>query len=325
MGIEKTDLSSLVDKLPKRIDIFICCASFEDRCLSIAKSINKEDVGAALIAKNMDLPVHLDTNANALKDLFGTTSVHVPVSTNNPIQTADELKNALTLCSEGTRKTYLIDITTFTHEHLLILLKVLPLAIGSQNQVIFGYSSASDYDVDSPVKDKWLTKGVGEIRSVLGYPGLMLPSGKSHLIILVGFEHERASELIRVFEPSAISLGHDKEGSSTSPTHYAAHLHFLELIREVAAKHSCVFDFEFACNDPWLVQKAIIDQVSAMAEYNTILAPMNTKIATAGCALASLQNDKIQLCYAQAIHYNYAAYSTPGSHCYLFETPELFA
>lgn len=53
----------------------------------------------------------------------------------------------------------------------------------------------------------WLSKGVRIIRSVVGYSGDMSPIKDLLLIILVGFEYERAQTLIEVFEPNKLYLG----------------------------------------------------------------------------------------------------------------------
>jgi hypothetical protein len=52
---------------------------------------------------------------------------------------------------------------------------------------------------------------------------------------------------------------------------------------------------------------------------------MNNKLSTIGVAWAGFDNEDVQLCYAQALRYNYSNYSLPGDTCYLMELPELFA
>ena len=55
--------------------------------------------------------------------------------------------------------------------------------------------------------EKWLSKGVKEIRSVLGFPGEILPSRKNHLIVLTGYEYERAKTIIDILQPYSLALG----------------------------------------------------------------------------------------------------------------------
>ena len=41
---------------------------------------------------------------------------------------------------------------------------------------------------------KWLSRGIGEVRSILGYSGTLKPSRSNLLIVIVGYEYERAGE-----------------------------------------------------------------------------------------------------------------------------------
>jgi hypothetical protein len=173
--------------------------------------------------------------------------------------------------------------------------------------------------------DRWLSKGVAEVRSVLGYPGEFFPSRKTHLIVLVGFEHERASKLVEIYEPNILSLGYGKAGSETSQKHYSANRNYHKLVREAVATYTTVREFEFSCSNPWDAKKAILAQVATTPDHNVVVAPMNTKISTVGCALAAVENQTIQLSYAKAMSYNYQQYSVGGTMCYLFEVPELFS
>ena len=59
-------------------------------------------------------------------------------------------------------------------------------------------------------------------------------------------------------------------------------------------------------------------------EFNNILAPMNTKLSTIACALASLECLPLQICYAQPLQYNYENYSKAGNTCYLIDFDSLF-
>lgn len=105
-----------------------------------------------------------------------------------------------------------IDITAFTREILLILLRIITIPfVSDKADITLVYMPAKCYQKD------WLTKGVRDIRPVLGYSGLLSPSKKSLLVILTGFEEERIHTIINAFEPSNILLGHPNEHSSISP------------------------------------------------------------------------------------------------------------
>jgi hypothetical protein len=320
MAIVKCKLTDLQDKLWPRIDVLICCASFESRCRSVADIIEPELIKHALIAENKNLSHYVGENADYLRNRFENCAKDVHIDSTDPLRTADNLDSALKSISIDSQLRYLVDITTFTHESLLILFKLLYLRKKPKDKVTFVYTGASDYSTTEETRDKWLSKGVSDIRSVLGYPGEVLPSRKDHLIILVGYEHQRASKLIENFEPDIISLGYGKPGSETDKKHREANLHFKDLVAKAAVTYGKIEEFEFSCNDPWDAKQAILKCVQLTLDYNHIVAPMNTKISTIGSALAAIEYESIQLCYAQPLQYNYRSYSTPGNTCYLLQS-----
>jgi hypothetical protein len=324
MAVQKLQLSELASVLADSVSVFVCCASYEDRCLSIARHMPLPPVKRALVARNSGLGSLVDPNAEKLRTLFGERAQDVVLDFRDPLATADSLQTALSSAVKEKPQRFLLDITTFTHEQLLILLRLLSLRLKENDKVVCAYTCAAEYSVnETRPEEKWLSKGVAEVRSVLGYPGGHSPSFKAHMIVLAGYEHDRASKLIEVYEPSLISLGHDRLGTSTDPKHYEPNRRFHELVHQTAAQYALVKDFEFPSNDPWGTKDAILQQLRANPGYNAIVAPMNTKISTVGSALAAFEDEAIQLCYAQALQYNYHGYSRPGETCHLFELPEL--
>jgi hypothetical protein len=148
---------------------------------------------------------------------------------------------------------------------------------------------------------------------VLGYPGASRPSRKSHLIVLVGFESDRAERLLDEYQPHVISLGFGQDGTATSSKHqHVTRLAFGQLASK--AKYN---EFEFFCDDVAAVESAVAIQVSRFPDCNVVIAPMNTKLSTVGVAGAAFRNDDIQLCYASASRYNVEGYSRPGDTCVL--------
>jgi len=144
----------------------------------------------------------------------------------------------------------------------------------------------------------------------------MLPSRRLHLIVLVGFEYDRAAELIRAFEPSIVSLGYDESNDPGAVRHRAVQERNLERIRALYAN---AHEFRFSGHDPLNAKAAIEQQAKLFPDANAVIAPMNTKLSTVGAALAAMENEELQLCYVQAALYNYRHYSTPGTWCYLFD------
>ena len=300
-------------------DLFICSSSFEDRCKSIASHIDVSRINRACIVSHMNLLEYIGKNKDDLEQLFREKGHSVEVSTLDPLMTADNLQSALVdAINKGSTDRILLDVTTFTHESLLILLRLLQLHCPTSS-ITVGYTSAAEYSIGDDVKHKWLSRGIEGIRSVLGYPGKIIPSRKTHLIIIVGYEHERAAGLIEALEPHSIALGYGRSGTATTEKDKDANERYMELVKQMAASYSKVFTFEIPCDDPYGTSKEISQQISLAESMNILIAPMNNKLSTIGVAHAVLDNEDVQLCYAQALRYNYINYSRPSDQCYVFE------
>lgn len=319
MGEEKIKELKLVDlehHLKNSIDLFICCSSYEERCKSVPDSINDSKLEKVIVCEHSNLSKFVRENATYLMDKFGSKATKVCLDSSDPLKSADAFSGALDQVQKGS--SILIDITTFTHETLLILIKILLTKLKSAS-IRLAYNSAKDYSVNIEGRDKWLSKGLEEVRSILGYAGLIIPGKETHLILMVGFEHERAAKLIEAYEPNVISLGHGDKSSSTSNKHYLSNLSFKELLEETLATYEHVENFEFSASDPWKTSDSLNKLISNYSNYNTIIAPLNTKISSLGAALTAHANSKIQICYAQPVQYNFDHYSVPSDKCYLIE------
>jgi len=296
-------------------DVFVCSASFESRSQSVPEQLEGVAFTRVLICANENFPHVIKQGAKQLQHRFGSIARLVSLNTNDPLRTADRLQEAIDDALRSNLNRFLVDITTFTHESLLILLRIFQLR--GVDSIEFLYTTAKAYSIGDPDVQKWLTKGIGEVRSVLGYPGRAVPSHKLHLIIMVGFEADRAERLLQEYEPSKVSLGLGAPDSSISPDHYKANKLFHQRLIQ---KYANVLEFTFSCFDPEAARDALRAQALRLPKHNVLIAALNTKISTLGAALLALEDDSIQLCYATAHQYNEARYSTPGDHCYYFAT-----
>ena len=294
--------------------IFICSSSFEDRCLSFPGIMDPSIVSQALVCQNEDLRDVVGSNTERLLAMFGEKAVRVLLRTDNPLYGADNIHRALEQFTPGVARNYLIDATTFTHEGLLILLNLLHRNGKPMDAALIAYNPAKGYA-------DWLTKGIGEIRSVLGYPGTPRPSRKCHLIVLTGYEVERAGMLIDAYEPAVVSLGLGGAEESVSKGLYKRNVLFHRRLKE---KLKNVNEFTFSCVDAYATKSAIERQIQEVKDFNVVLAPMNTKISSVGAAMAAFSDERIQLCYAQAQQYNHEWYSVPSDECILFDARGVF-
>lgn len=317
--IRKFPISELNKNLLYPIDVFICCSSYENRCRTVANNLWKSKIRKAIIVENRNLHFYVGENTQYLRQLFGNKTVDAATDSRNSIITADGITAALSKVARKRPRRFLIDVTTFRHESLLILLHLLSAFTDENDTLLFAYNTAADYSINEEVENKWLSKGVADVRTVLGYTGRISPYKKMHLVILVGFEYQRASRLIEMLEPSVLSLGHGSSESATEPKHLASQNHFYDLLKKITAVRGNVDYFEFACNNPIETIKSINSQMMKYPDHNVVVAPMNTKLSTIGAGLAAFEHPEIQVCYAEAEHYNYRGYSAPGPNCYLFQ------
>ena len=212
----------------------------------------------------------------------------------------------------------MIDITTFTHENLLIFLKIL-----QQDKKIKKiqciYLNAAEYCPEANLEKKWLSRGCGEIHSVLGYSGMILPSRKLHLIVIVGYEYSRAFEMISMLEPNSITLIYGSSNSSLTEKDKEANQVFNSLVQQMTFEFSNVESIQVPCNDPQSVATALQHLYAEHSDDNVMVVPMNNKVSTVGVYLSLPGNDDVQICYAPAVVYNESNYSVPGKDCYLFD------
>lgn len=316
--VNKYKLSELNEHVA-HYDLFLCSASFENRCLSVSQNVDITKFQNVFIFYMSDFIDYVNTNKKALEDVWESKATCIEMKHSDPLITADNILKAFTKLANKVKVTsVLVDTTTFTHESLLILIQILGVAF-PHVKVSYAYTNASAYDSENEKDNKWLSKGVGEIRSVLGYPGDILPTRKTYLMVIVGYEYERAASIINSLEPSSLALGFGRADNATTEKDQGANEHYLNLVKQMASSYQNIDCFEVKCNDPFETSRIIKEKTDAQNEMNTVVVPLNNKISTLGVALAAIKNEKIQLCYAPASVYNYSDYSKPGDHCYIID------
>ncbi len=270
----------------------------------------------AIVCFNDDFAQSVGANYDALLSHFGLKSRRVALRQSEPMFGIDSLQEALPESRTSPARIIVVDSTTFTHEGLLILFRLLASRLRAKDTLHVVYTPASDYALDTAEQEKWLSRGLKEIRSVLGFPGRMIPTRRMHLIVLVGFEVDRARLLIDACEPDAISLGSGRDATDNKKAHLPRNTASL---LQLAVLYPGFKKFEFSSVDPVDTERALAEQVSQCSDHNTVIAPMNTKLSTIGAALFALRNREVQLCYAPAMTYNTPAYSSACDFCLMME------
>jgi len=307
-------MSDLNNNVPDDIDIFICCASFEERCLVIPNFIEKKRIGKSLVCYNIDQDGKIPENKNfLLKQL--PHSEEVKLHSDDPLYITNSLTHVLTGLKNTEVHKIVIDTTTFTHEGLLILIKLTQAVLSTSSiHILYVGAESYSYNITKP-EEKWLTKGVAEVRTVMGFPGYFDYTQKNHLVVLFGFEVERTIKIIETFEPDVISIGLGSANYSINSNHYQINIERHEKLRQVYPLNT----FEISLRNPFDCKDQILKQIALFPNHNKIIAPLNNKLSTVGAALAHKFDSDIQLCYAKGNLYNREGYAKASNKFYSFK------
>lgn len=296
--ILKTKLDELNSFVPDRVG-FICFASFESRCLSIPQAINQNKIVKTWIIRNNygRTAEANQSNLEIIKNL-STNNEEIGFSLKRSDKIADSIFELIKKLKMLHLENIVVDISTFTHEVLLILIRALYISKNEFEKILFLYNGAEKYS-------EWLSKGCKDIRNVIGYPGYWNPSYKYHLIVLSGFEKERIAGLVEMLEPDSLSLGVCSD--STNDNHNNKILEYRETFDEWARNLQVIKKYEkfdFSCIYIEETIRNIEKIITSDSKMNYILAPLNTKLSTVAAGIVALRNEAVQLCYPIPEAYN---------------------
>lgn len=311
----------LIAKQLKEIDLLIVSSGFEDRSLSLAYSLDPKLVKKTYI-------FHLEDNYAISEERISSFKAHLFSSDvfrfpkNRSFETYQLVYKILSeYLEDSASKTKLkicIDITAFTREVLLIIIRII-----TQKDILKIVDIELIY-TPSEKYSPWLSKGVRKIRSIIGYSGLLSPTKKTLLVVLSGLEEDRMHTIIDSFEPSNLLIGHSTNSSSISPEVFELSEQKYDQLKEKYSEIILDDGFTFSCDNVVTTQESIQRIVDKYDEsYNIIIAPLNNKISTLGVAFAALKNENIQVCYASANQYNINNYSKGCDFFYTFSIKEI--
>lgn len=296
--------------------MLICSASFEERCLAVASSICKDTIDVAVVCRYNAYAQLSENNNNKLLNTLDNKAFAVSLDKDLPLSIYDTLHDIIL---EKRPKSVLLDISTFTRETILIALLLFKQDTFKDIDVTLCYVPADRYSISNndAVGEIWLSKGVNEIRTVLGYAGSFTSLKKTMLIVLVGFEKERAEILINRFEADKLYLGYVPPQESHNKV--LSEINIANFTRLVSIVGECD-TFEFSCrylDRTYGALKGIIELNKD--EYNIIISPMNNKLSTLAVANVAFEYPDVQVCYASTNQYNTEAYSSAADKVILFD------
>lgn len=201
-----------------------------------------------------------------------------------------------------------IDVTCMPKELLGMLLFAVWVRRECFPKVFISYVAAPSegYATQNPKlaeDDRWLSKGVTAVRSVVGYPGAFRGDRPTHLIALAGHELERLFAITEYVEPSRLTIGGAEESSSTvSGAGVLSQKVAEELKNRIQVPD--IGDISFSATSIENVVAALRRLKFDVSAENVALVAMNTKLAFVGAALFLLANRDVRMVYAVPREYN---------------------
>lgn len=300
-------------------DLFIASASYEQRTLAATQAFAPEykAVRAIVYANREVLDDPLDSNGrenrDKLIDALRKHSENVDQVTGSWRKPKDQLvamRTALTPLSEATirRRAFTIDTTTFSREALLTTIALLRTHFANSSIRVL-YTSPIEHG-------EWLTQGFREVRNVMGFGGVQNSSLPTLLVVLSGFEGDRATKIIEEHEPSKVLLGIGDPPTKVQFLERNLTEQKLILARQEVERFTFPADNIMECSTK--LEELLISYVG---QYNIVLAPMSTKLSTVAILLFAERHPEVQVTYCVPGEYNTKGYSFGADQIYIDELP----
>lgn len=297
----------------------LSCLSFEDRSLAVADAMLGAGPALWLCIVNEDIETDVSEMRRRAEQVAADAGVELRFlasSKRNPIVLADAMVEISREHAVDESIDWIADVTTMTHEMLLVVVAAAEEIIPAWRDLRFVYNVAERYSGDDDVPVKWISRGIHDLRSVIGYPGERSPGEPTTLVALPGFDPERMRRVVEEIEPEQLLVG-------IACPHGKRHAWSAEKNRDIAARLLDTRDgsvFDYAALDPFAAVDAVVDATRGV-QGNVLVAPLNSKISTVAIGVLARRRPDWQLCYAPALIYNldYATRSDCFLSCSLVE------
>lgn len=282
-------------------DLFICCASFEDRCVSSTLRMGIDYRTSFAIIFAIEDPLYkkqVDTNLYRLQTELGKRTSKgifvISCQKENPIEGISQLKNIWTQCEpRNSEEPFItIDISGFTKIYLLELLHYLVIKLNLGIPRMLHTTQAY-----LPTK---LTQGVTQITTIHNFFGSLSLEKQTILVLLLGFEPERSVVVWKHFNPSkTIAL-------ITNPPRYS-NLNYLKYAQEnnsYLLSQPSVEVRNVPADNPYAV-KNVLEAIynDTRGSFNMVIGPFGTKPQAVGVFLFCLEHPKVQVVYSYPLKY----------------------
>jgi hypothetical protein len=284
---------------------FFGVASFEERCAVGIRNYEGKignDVKARFAMLDEKESMELSTSVKKLSQT-GVTNIKVLDRFK-----ARSLWDWVWQNVNGIKGRVVLDVSCMTRELVGMFLFALSLRKKQFEKISVLYVSApilgyATMNPTLPNGDKWLSKGIYKIRSILGYPGDFSPHKRGHVVALSGHEKDRLMEIIEYLEPERLSISGEMENSSVVLGANTISSQVAEELRSRIALNECQ-SFGFTANSISGTVKGLEGLDMDLETENVTLVAMNTKLSFTGAACFALKHRSIRMVYGVPLEYN---------------------
>lgn len=297
-------LRGLVKEIPDKIrpirnnqdDFLIACASFEERTTAVAERLDEGyKVANSFVLKydEENLTNLRDVNFERLMNKLQIHSESVSPIICDYHDPLDGIFRLAELCEnrkvELRNKKITIDMTTFTKQYLLVLLKFIEKQKPKSVRLL--YTEPEEYGT------KWgkpLSYGIIDIISVPTYGGHFYIEKESLLILLLGYEGDRAYTIWEKLTPHKTIILIGKPSFKNSWEGRVEK--FNEKLISKLPRDSVNY---IPTLDPFSVGKSLSSLIEQHSHnFNIAISPLGPKPQVLGCYLSVRENFDVQIIYA---------------------------
>jgi hypothetical protein len=288
-------------------DLFISCISYEPRTTgSLEKLAENYKANSALFLLNkrfQELMKVIEAKEK-IRDLLNSHSYfskweYVTSALENPLEAIIGIDKIIKKnLGKKPKLNITLDITTFPRGELLTVIYYLSHLI---QKVVIRIIYISPDKYGDP-----LSEGYGGSMLLPFFEGPTTFGKKTALLILTGFEYDRATSLIDDLEPSALMIGRPIPGTSEKFKDASERIvSRISMTRKITKKI-----YDIPANDPFLCAERVQEIIKANSrEYDFYLATLGTKLQALGAYLAYEEAQNFRIVYPLPLAYNTDDYS----------------
>jgi len=289
-------------------DLYISCISYEPRSLGLLKKLDKNykaEVGVFIMNERFERFKKVKSNKKEIDRFLEKTSFFnhrndILASIDNPIKILIEVDKIIKQqFGKKQRINITFDITTFARSELLTLIYYLR-HLPTIDTIRIVYVSPIKYG-------DWLSEGYLYSMVPPFFEGSPTFEKKTALLILAGFEYDRAVSLIEDLEPSALIIGRPHPGTASEFEDFGETI--IQKLRRTRKIQTHLYDIP--ANNPFRCRDFLRNSIQEhLQEYNFFVAPMGTKLEVFGAYLAYEKDQNFRMIYPVTQIYNVGSYSS---------------